>query len=138
MKRTMLLMFLSLLGAAPLAMAHEGHEGQRMDRLSSKLGLDAEAKAKVEQTFERYRSQMQPLREDARSTREALKAELASARPDEARISTLTAQLQNDRRQLMTVGQQRSAELKTELTPSQYAKLMLARHHHFGRRGSKQ
>jgi Spy/CpxP family protein refolding chaperone len=129
MRRTLLVAFLTLLGGA--AMANEG----RFDRLSSRLGLDADSKAKVEATIERYRAQMLPLRKDARRTREALRAELVSGHPNEGRVSSLTTQLQGDRRQLMQVKQQRANELKSELTPSQYARLMLGHRH---RNGSRQ
>jgi Spy/CpxP family protein refolding chaperone len=124
MKRTLLVALLTLAGSA---MAHES----RIDR---RLGLDGESKAKVEATIARYRTQMMPLRQDARKTREALRAELVSGHPDEAKVSSLTTQLQGDRRQLAAVKQQRANELKSELTPSQYARLMLGRHH---RRGSQ-
>jgi len=141
MKRTLLMGLLTLFTAAPLlahaepvAPAGESREEMRIDRLAGKLGLDAAGEAKLEQTFQKFRSQMAPIRQDLRSTRESLRAELSSAQPDESKVSALTTRLQGDRQQMLAVAQQRSAELKSELTPSQYAKLVLSARH-FGRRG---
>src|SRR5215813_11088249 len=116
MRRTLLLA--CLLGTAP-AFAQP--------RAEVVAALDPAARAKVEQTFNKYRPQLAPLRQDARKTRLALKDELDSRRPDEKKVSVLTTQLQNDRRQLIAISQERSAELKSELTPSQFARLMFAR-----------
>jgi Spy/CpxP family protein refolding chaperone len=128
MKKTMVLAFLSLLGAAP-AFAHEhgdAQNGQRFERMSEKLGLDAASQAKVQQTFEKFRTQMAPVRQDMKQARLELRAELAAAQPNEGKVSALTTRLEGDRRQMMSVMQARSAELKQELTPSQFAKLTLA------------
>ena len=115
------MLLLGLLGLAVPAFAHE--KGERL------AGLDDAAKVKVQQTFEKYRSQIQPLRQDLKQTRLALREQLDSGSPDEGKVSALTTQLQSDRRQMMTIAQKRADELKGELTPSQYARLMMARHH---------
>jgi Spy/CpxP family protein refolding chaperone len=139
MKRTLLMGLLTLFTAAPLianaqtpAPTAESRQEMRIDRLAGKLGLDAASQAKLEQTFQKFRAQMAPIRQDARQTRQSLRAELSSAQPDETKVSTLTTRLQGDRQQMQAVAQQRSAELKSELTPSQYAKLVLHAHR-FGR-----
>ena len=138
-KKTMVVAMLGLLGAAP-AFAHEGRspeaqkewKTERMNRLSEKLGLDAAGEARLQEIFQKFRAQAAPLMQDARATREALKAELASPTPDEAKVSALTGKLQSTRDQMRAIGQQRSEELKAALTPTQYAKLMMG-HHRFGR-----
>ena len=115
------MLLLGLLGLAAPAFAHE--KGERL------AGLDEAAKVKVQQTFEKFRPQIQPLRQDLKQTRLALREQLDSASPDEGKVAALTTQLQSDRRQMMSIAQKRADELKGELTPSQYARLMMARHH---------
>jgi Spy/CpxP family protein refolding chaperone len=139
MKRTILIAMLGLFGAAP-AFAQPGPRGEarqemgaaRVERLAGKLGLDAAGTARLQQTFDKYRVQLAPLRKDAWQTRRALREQLAGAQPDESKVASLTSELQSDRQQMMAIAQQRSAELKSELTPSQYGKLVLARRS-FGR-----
>jgi Spy/CpxP family protein refolding chaperone len=113
----------------------------RLDRLSTRLGLDAQGKAKLEATFARYGAQMRPLWQDAHQTREALRAELAGAK-DATRIATLTTQLKNDRAQLQALRTAKMNELQQELTPAQYAQLIVSRHEgrrfHHGRHGVEQ
>jgi Spy/CpxP family protein refolding chaperone len=138
-KKTMAFALLGLLGAAP-AFAHEGrsHEArqelkaERMKRLAERLGLDAAGEAKLKEIFQKFGTQQAPLMKDARETRLALKEMLAANKVDEAKVSALTGRLQSDRQQLRVVAQQRSEELKSVLTPTQYAKLMLGQHR-FGR-----
>ncbi len=141
MKRTLLIALFGILGAAPAfaqpatgaPVDHDGERGARGERLVDKLGLDAAAAAKVRATFDKYRGELEPLRSDARKTRQALAAEVASAQPDAAKLTSLTDELGSDRQQMMSLAQERAAELKSELTPVQYAKLVLAQHR-FGRR----
>ena len=138
-KRTMAFAMLGLLGAAP-AFAHEGRSPEaqkelkaaRMNRLAEKLGLDAAGEAKLKEIFQKFRALEAPLMTDARATRLALKEMLAAATPDEAKVSALSARLESDRQQMRAVAQRRSLELKSVLTPTQYARLMLE-HHRFGR-----
>lgn len=152
MKRTLMVALLGMLGAAP-AFAQsapaapvaesqsqsqsqaETQKGARFDKLAAKLGLDDAQTAEVRATFEKYRAQMMPIRQQLKQTRAALQAELANAQPDETKVASLTAQLQSGRRQMVGVAQARSAELQKELTPTQYAKLVLHHRHRFGRGG---
>ena len=108
------------------------HMQARLDKLASKLGLDAQEKAAVESTFTRYRAQMQPVRQDMKQTRQALQAELAGGK-DAGKLSSLTAQLTADRQKLGALRQAKMGELQKELTPAQYAQLVVSRHE--GRRG---
>ena len=140
MKRTLLFATLALLGTAAPVFAHghgEGKKGARFERMSEKLGLDDAGKARLKQTFDKYRSQMAPLWQDARLAHQDLEAELAAAQPDERKLSALTSRLQSDRQKMQTVREQRSTELKSVLTPSQFARLMLAQHHRSHRHQEK-
>ena len=122
MKRTMILSVLGLLAAVP-AFAGEG------GKLAEKLGLDDASRAKVQQTFEKFRAQMAPVRKDAQEIRRELSAELANAQPNDGKVSALLVKLRTDRQQMMTIREARATELQKELTPTQLAKLMMARGH---------
>ena len=100
---------------------------------NANANVDPELRAKVQAVSAQFRDQVKPLWQDARATRESLRAELAKAQPDDATLTQLEDRLASDRQQLMALHGQRQAELKKELTPKQYAELML-RHPRFGRR----
>ena len=99
---------------------------QRVEKLAARLGLDAPGKAKLEATFARYGAEMRPVRQDLRQTRQALRAELAGAK-DATRLSSLTAQLASDRQKLEALRAAKMSELQQELTPQQYAQLIVSR-----------
>ena len=137
MKR-LLIPALLFLGAAPAfaqtdatASTQARHERMeaRLDTFGARLGLDADALAGFRATLERYHGQMKPLRADARQARQSLRDELASAQPDAGRVTQLTERLERDRQQMQSLRAQQMAELKRELTPQQYAKLLLRRPH---------
>jgi|GEM_PF-2757983 len=75
-----------------------------------------------------------PLHHDARLTEQTLREELASGHADQAKVKQLTDQLSADRQQLQTIRAARMAEVKSQLTPEQYATLMTMKHGH-GRHG---
>jgi hypothetical protein len=111
----------------------------RTDELAAKLGLDAQGKAKLEATFARHREQAKPVWQEMKQTRAALEAELGGAK-DATKISSLTAQLSSDRQKLEALREAQMSELKGQLTPAQYAQLILSRHegrrfHHRHHRG---
>jgi Spy/CpxP family protein refolding chaperone len=142
MKRALAPLLFLLAGAPafaqPAAPAHEARHEARFGKLTAKLGLDEAAAARVKATFEKYRAQTAPLRTQMHETRTALEAELANAQPNQQRISQLTDQLTRNRQEMQAVHAKKSAELKSQLTPSQYARLMLSRHgHHHGRHFKK-
>ncbi|MCU1277833.1 MAG: hypothetical protein JWM53_1379 [bacterium] len=106
----------------------------RVDAFGAKLGLDANALGRFRATVERYGSQLKPLRQDAFATRRTLRDEMGKAQPDDAKLAQLTDHLASDRQQMQSLQSQKMAELKRELTPQQYAKLMMSRPR-FGRHG---
>jgi Spy/CpxP family protein refolding chaperone len=152
--RTMVLPLMMLLASAPAfaqtSAAESGPDARaeqrqqlldnRVDMLAGKLGLDAAATATLRQTLVRYGAQAAPLRKDSWQTRRALEEELAKPQPDAARVTQLTDQLSSDRQKMMSIEAQRQAELKQQLTPVQYAQLVMSRHAmgrggHHGMRG---
>ncbi|HEX8951975.1 MAG TPA: hypothetical protein VF945_09025 [Polyangia bacterium] len=123
MKRYLIPVML-LVGAAAPAFA------QPNDNNSS---LDPDLRAKVEVVSARFRDQAKPLWQDARATRESLKTELQKAQPDDGTLVRLEDRLASDRQQMQALHAQQQAELKKELSPRQYAQLVLSRPR-FGRR----
>jgi Spy/CpxP family protein refolding chaperone len=104
--------------------------------LAAELGLDAAATAKLRDTFLKHRDQMMALRKTSWETRQALEQQLASERPDQRQVVQLTDQLTRNRQEMHTIRAKQMAELKQQLTPEQYARLILSRHHrgHHGKR----
>ena len=119
--------------AARAAMRQQFAE-KRLASMSQKLGLDAAGTAALKATFTKYQAQLSPLRQDSWQTRQALRQELANATPNQDRISQLTEQLTANRQKMASIVSQRQVELKGQLTPEQYAKLVMG-HHGFGRHG---
>jgi Spy/CpxP family protein refolding chaperone len=107
---------------------------KKVEHLASKLALDAASADKLRALMVKHHEQVAPLRKEAWETRSALKAELANAKPDQRRVLQLTDQLTRGRQQMMTLRTQHMAELKAQLTPEQYAQLLLSRGGHHGRR----
>lgn len=105
---------------------------QEIAQLTTKLGLSADGANQLKQTFAKYRAQLQPLRQSQWQTGKALRTELASARPDSSKLSQLNDQLIANRQQMQSIEQQRTSELKTQLTPEQFSQLLLS-HHQMGR-----
>jgi hypothetical protein len=98
-----------------------------VDQLVNKLGLDASGAARFRQTFASYQAKLAPLRKEQFQAHRALKQELANPQPDAARLSQLTDDLQNNRLKMQSIEQERSAELRQQLTPAQYAQLIVSR-----------
>jgi Spy/CpxP family protein refolding chaperone len=105
----------------------------RMDKLTQRLGLTPAEGAAVRATFTKYHAQLAPLWQSAKQTRQTLRDELAKPTPDEAKVSQLTDQLVGQKQQLHAVNKQKMQELRSELSPSQFARLVAGRHE-FGRR----
>lgn len=101
---------------------------QEIAQLTTKLGLSADGANQLKQTFAKYRGQLQPLRQSTWQTAKALKTELAAPRPDSSKLSQLSDQLIANRQQMQSIEQQRTAELKSQLTPEQFAQLLMSRH----------
>ena len=118
----------------PQAQSERSFGEERMERMESKLGLDAAQAARVRATFEKYRGELMPLRKDAFETREELGRELATATPNRSRITELTDRLIRDRGEMRSINERRMGELRSQLSPEQYARLIV-RHEGRGRHG---
>jgi Spy/CpxP family protein refolding chaperone len=98
-----------------------------MRQMASKLGLSSSETTQFMQTQQKYYSQMEPLWQDAKQAEQSLKAELAKPQPDPKRLSQLSDQMTGDHQKLGALQTQRMADLKHQLTPEQYAKLLVSR-----------
>jgi Spy/CpxP family protein refolding chaperone len=127
MKRYLIPMML-LLGAAP-AFAQTNAQ------------VTPETKQKIEAVQAKFRGQGKPIFEDMHATRQSLQDEMGKAQPDDAKLLQLEDRMASDRQQLQTLHAQKQAELKSQLSPKEYAQLMLSHKHfgrrHFGERGDK-
>jgi Spy/CpxP family protein refolding chaperone len=130
-----------LLGAAPAfaqpdptatQQAKQERVDARIDSLGARLGLDDASLGRFRDTVERFASQLKPLRQDLFATRQTLRDEMQKAQPDDGKVTQLTDRLASDRQQMQSLQVQKMAELRRELSPEQYAKLVLA-HQRFGR-----
>lgn len=117
--------------AGPCAWANEswgGHEkgagkDKHFEEMSKELGLSAEQKEALAKQRESSRPKLDELRQKSRAAREALRAELDKAKPDEARISELVSDLKSyagDKVQIMV---DRMLAMKKVLTPEQSARM---------------
>ena len=107
---------------------------KKVEHITAKLALDPASADKLRALMVKQHEQVAPLRKEAWETRSALKAELANPKPDQRRVLQLTDQLTRGRQQMQTLRTQHMAELKAQLTPEQFAQLLVSRHGHHGGR----
>jgi TolA-binding protein len=122
--QTALSLMLLLWGGSALAQASPS---DATTAIANELGLDAPTATTVAQTIAKYQTQLDPIRQTEQQTAQALQQELAAAQPDPNRLTQLSNQLTSGRQQLEAIETQRLAELQQELTPAQFAKLLLRR-----------
>ena len=120
MKRYLLPVML-LIGAAAPAFAQ------------TNVAVTPETQQKIEAARAQFRGEGKPIFEDMRATRQALAAEMQKAQPDDGKLVQLENQLASDRQQMQALHAKQQAALKSQLSPKEYAQLMLSRKH-FGRR----
>jgi len=110
-----------LLGAAP-AFAQ-----------TNNAAVTPETQQKIQAARAQFREQGKPIFQDMRATRQALQDEMQKATPDDGKLTQLEDRMSSDRQQLQSLHQQQQQALKSQLSPKEYAQLMLS-HKHFGRR----
>jgi Spy/CpxP family protein refolding chaperone len=98
----------------------------RIERRLSRAGVDPSAVARLRPALLKFAEQLAPLRQNAWQARGALKDALASPKVDDAVLTRLTDQLSADRQQLQEIRAQEMEQLRRELTPAQYARLLVA------------
>lgn len=107
---------------------------QRAERLAQKLGLDATAAARFQQSFEDFASRRKALREQTRSARQTLRAAARGDSAAQGQLDAALGQLRSARSQLNALRDGLFDELSQGLNPQQKAQLLLSFQHH-GKRG---
>ena len=128
------------LTAVPSLASAGGGKGHRFDVCQAVTCTDAQAK-QVDSLKDAKKAATKPLREQSKSVRAELHAEMAKSNPDSARVESLRAELQTLRAQSKAHREAYFAQLKEVLTAEQVAKLeqMKAEHkkNFKGKKGDK-
>jgi Spy/CpxP family protein refolding chaperone len=95
-----------------------------------------ETQQKIEAVRAQFRGEGKPIFEDMKATRQALQDEMQKAQPEDGKLTQLEERLSADRQQLEALHAKKQAALKSQLSPKEYAQLVLSRKH-FGRRHMK-
>lgn len=102
--------------------------------------LAPELQQKLRDVRQRHAGQAKPVRQDLRAAYRALRDELARPQASDATLRQLEDQVAADQQKLRELHAQVDSELRAQLTPREYAQVMMvrgARHAHGrpGRRG---
>jgi Spy/CpxP family protein refolding chaperone len=97
-----------------------------MQQITQELALDAPTAARFRAVAEKYEPQINGLHREVGMAMKELKAQLAAPQPDERRLSQLADTIVNDRSKVQALEAQRTAENRSVLTPTQFAKLVIA------------
>jgi hypothetical protein len=144
-----IMMMVMVLASAP-ALAHPGSRSgagqpgvvgeERFELRLSRAGVDPTAVANLRPDLVKYAQELAPLKQNAWQTRRALNEALSNPQPDEAAITRLTEQLSTDREQMRQLRAQEMDLVRRQLTPEQYARLLVTSgwaHSGRGRRGDQ-
>ena len=97
-----------------------------MQQITQELALDAPTAQRFKDVAARYEPQIAGLHREVGMAMKELKAQLAAAQPDEARLGQLADTIINDRSKVQALEAQRTADNRSVLTPTQFAKLVVA------------
>ena len=97
-----------------------------MQQIVQELGLDAPTAARFKGVADKYEPQIAGLHREVGMAMKELKAQLAAAQPDEGRLAQLADTIVNDRSKVQALEAQRTADNRRVLTPTQFAKLVVA------------
>jgi Spy/CpxP family protein refolding chaperone len=97
-----------------------------MQQITQELALDAPTAQRFKDVAARYEPQIAGLHREVGMAMKELKAQLAAAQPDEARLGQLADTIINDRSKVQALEAQRTADNRRVLTPTQFAKLVVA------------
>jgi Spy/CpxP family protein refolding chaperone len=97
-----------------------------MKQITTELALDANTAQRFRAVAEKYEPQINGIHREVGMAMKELKSQLAAPQPDEARLSQLASTIVNDRSKVQALEAQRTAENQRVLTPTQFAKLIVA------------
>lgn len=92
------------------------------EHVRSALELNDEQTAKLQQTEQRFDAQRQPIRARQRDVNQALRAELQSSAPEQARVTELMNEQQQNRAKLQEIDRNQDREMQGYLSPVQRAR----------------
>jgi len=96
-----------------------------MTQIQSQLGLDAPTLQRFRAVADKYEPQIAGLHKEMGMAMKELRAQLAAAQPDDARLSQLADTVVNDRSKVQALEAQRTTDNRRVLTPAQFAKLIV-------------
>ena len=97
-----------------------------MQQITQELGLDAPTAQRFRAVADKYEPQIAGLHREVGMAMKELRAQLAAAQPDEGKLSQLADTIVNDRTKVQALEAQRTADNRRVLTPTQFAKLIVA------------
>jgi Spy/CpxP family protein refolding chaperone len=97
-----------------------------MQQITQELALDAATAQRLRAVSDKYEAQIGGLHREVGMAMKELKAQLAAAQPDEAKLAQLADTIVNDRTKVQALEAQRTTENRRVLTPTQFAKLVVA------------
>jgi len=97
-----------------------------MQQITQQLALDPATAQRFRAVADKYEPQIAGLHRELGMAMRELKAQLAAAQPDEATLSRLADTIVNDRSKVQALEAQRTADNRSVLTPTQFAKLIVA------------
>ncbi|HEY2749320.1 MAG TPA: hypothetical protein VGL86_32100, partial [Polyangia bacterium] len=96
-----------------------------MSQIQQQLALDAPTLQRFRAVADKYEGQIAGLHKEVGMAVKELKAQLAAAQPDDAKLSQLADTIINDRTKVQALEAQRTADNRSVLTPAQFAKLIV-------------
>jgi Spy/CpxP family protein refolding chaperone len=97
-----------------------------MQQIQQQLALDPATAQRFRAVADKYEPQIAGLHREIGMAMRELKAQLASAQPDETTLSRLADTIVNDRSKVQALEAQRTTDNRSVLTPTQFARLVVA------------
>jgi Spy/CpxP family protein refolding chaperone len=97
-----------------------------MKQITTELALDATTAQRFRAVAEKYEPQINGIHREVGMAMKELKTQLAAPQPDEGRLTQLANTIVNDRAKVQALEAQRTADNERVLTPTQFAKLIVA------------
>ena len=97
-----------------------------MQQITQELQLDAATAQRFRAVADKYEPQIAGIHREVGMAMRELKAQLAAAQPDEAKLGQLADTIVNDRSKVQALEAQRTTDNRRVLTPTQFAKLVVA------------
>lgn len=92
------------------------------EHVRAALELNDDQTAKLQQTEQRFDAERQPIRARQRDVNQALRAELQSSAPEQARVTELMNEQQQNRAKLQEIDRTQDREMQGYLSPVQRAR----------------